>query len=357
VSGVAVVSFRLGGTDGVAVEASKWASALRSLGHSVRTVAGEGSADVLLPGLAMLAPEAPTEAEVADSLAGADLVVVENLCSLPLNPRAADLVARALRGRPAILRHHDLPWQRPQFAGMPPPPDDPAWVHVTINDLSRRQLADRGIDAVTVYNAFDPDPPAGDREATRAALDLGSGDRLVVQPTRAIARKNVPLGLRLAEEIGAVYWLVGPAEEGYDDELEGLLLSARVRVVHRYPDAVARLGPPRSGAAVSLVAHAYAASDAVVLPSTWEGFGNPSVESALHRRPLAIGDYPVAAELATFGFRWFSASDPGPIEAWLDRPEGTLLDHNAGIARRTFSIRDLPGRLSRMMEQAGWDLT
>ena len=132
-----MVSFRLGGDDGVAVEAAKWAGALGILGWDVRTVAGAGPVDTLLPGLAMDATEPPTRAEVDDALAGADLVIVENLCSLPLNPGAAAVVAAACAGRPALLHHHDLPWQRPHLAHLPPPPDDPAWAHVTINELSR----------------------------------------------------------------------------------------------------------------------------------------------------------------------------------------------------------------------------
>jgi glycosyltransferase involved in cell wall biosynthesis len=336
-----MVSFRLGGSDGVSIEAAKWAAALTTLGWQVDTVAGDGVAGTVLPGLAMDASEPPTRAELDDALAAADLVVVENLCSLPLNAAAGRAVAEVCAGRPTVLHHHDLPWQRPQFARLPPPADDAAWAHVTINELSRRELAAHGISAVTVYNAFDPSPPPGDRAAPRAAWGVADGTRLLLQPTRALPRKGIALGLALAEAVGGTYWLLGAAEDGYGPELDRLVRGARCPVL---------LGSPAPSAAVP-IADAYAACDAVLLPSTWEGFGNPSVESATHRRPLAIGPYPVAAELAAFGFEWFAAAEPAALGRWLDSPGPGLLDRNQEVARTHFNLADLPARLSRVIDR------
>jgi mannosylglucosylglycerate synthase len=347
---VAIVSFRLGGSDGVSVEAAKWAHAFEQLGLAVVTVAGSGHAHHLLPGLSMGAPSPPTASELSAVLAGTDLVVVENLCSLPLNTGAALVVADVLRDRPAVLHHHDLPWQRPQFIGHPPPPDDPHWVHVTVNDLSRRQLQEHGITATVMRNAFDTDADADTghsrRQATRHALGLSPKDRLVLQPTRAIPRKNVGGGMMLAEALGAVYWLLGRAEDGYGPDLDRLVADARGRGL----EVLLGYGPGGEG---SVVADAYRACDVVTLPSTWEGFGNPALESAVFRRPLAIGPYPVAAELAAFGFRWFALDEPQGLARWLEHPDDGLLEHNAAIARRSFSVRDLPARLAEVLAQAG----
>jgi mannosylglucosylglycerate synthase len=334
----ALVSFRLGGSDGVSIEAEKWAGGLRQLGWRVITVAGTGPVDTRLDGLAIDAPAPPSRDELVDALAPADLVVIENLCSLPLNPPAAALLAAVCAGRPAVLHHHDLPWQRPHLAHLPPPPDDPAWAHVTINDLSRHELAGHGIAATTIYNSFDPDPVRADAGSVRRALGIPGQARLLLQPTRALARKNIAGGLALASAVGGTYWLLGPAEDGYDAELDRLLAGA---------DCPVLLG---AGGAPLPIADAYAACDAVLLPSTWEGFGNPSVESATYRRPLAIGPYPVAAELSAFGFRWFDSGDPDPLTDWLDRPDAALLDHNQRIAREYFNLADLPGRLAQVLQ-------
>jgi len=103
-------------------------------------------------------------------------------------------------------------------------------------------------------------------------------------------------------------------------------------------------------ARVSMAA-AYAACDVVVLPSSWEGFGLPLVESALHRRPIAVGNFPVARELAAFGFRWFTPGDPGPLRRWLADPDPDLLDHNEALARRHFGIDALVRRLDLLLSE------
>ena len=304
----------------MAVVARTWAEVLADAGWDVVTVAGAGDVDRLVPGLAWpVAAPPPTVEGVRAAVDDVDLVVVENLCSLPLNPGATAVVVEALRGRPAILHHHDLPWQRERFASVQGwPADDPAWRHVTINDVTRAELAERGIEAVTIRNAFDVDEPLGDRESTRARL--GVDGRLLLHPVRAIERKDVPAAVRLAEGLGATYWLTGPAEEGYD--LDAVLATARCPVLHR--------------PAPTTMADAYATADAVAFPSRWEGFGNPLVESAIHRRPLAVHRYPVAAELAALGFEWFPSDDPGPLAAFLDDPDEGLLDRNQGLARVHF---------------------
>lgn len=325
----------------MSVEAAKWVAALRRLGLDVTTVAGDGVADRIVDGLAIDAPGGPERPALEEALAGADVVVVENLCSLPLNPHASEMVAAVLAGRPALLHHHDLPWQRARFAEWPPPPDDPAWRHVTINELSRKQLMAHGIAAVTVYNTFDPEPPAGRRQETRVALGIGADDRLLLQPTRALERKRIGAALQLAESLKATYWLLGPVEDGYGPELERILSAARC--------------PVRRGVAApgTTVADAYAACDAVALLSSWEGFGNPTVESATYRRPLCIGPYPVAAELAAFGFEWFAEDNVQELDRWLAAPDPRLLDHNAAIARRHFNVADLPSRLAPVLRQLG----
>jgi glycosyltransferase involved in cell wall biosynthesis len=337
---VAIVSYRLGMADGVSVTAGQWVRALHRLGIRVRTVAGDGHPDVLVRSLALNSPRPPTPAELGAALDDVDLVVVDNVCSLPMNRAVGEALADHLRGRPAVLRHHDLPWERRQYASLRSwPRTDPAWRHVTINELARHQLQQRrGIAATTIYHGFAEHPCPEQRMSVRRRMRIGD-EPLILQPTRAIPRKGIATGLALTRAIGGTYWLTGPAEDGYQDELAAVLDAGQVPVRRRLPFEVRMAG-------------AYAACDAVVLPSSWEGFGLPLIESALHRRPIAVGGFPVARELAAFGFEWFDAADPEPLRAWLADPDPELLERNEAVARARFGIDALARRLELLLSGA-----
>jgi len=334
----AIVSFRLGLTDGVSVVAAAWQRLLEGQGFDVLTVAGDGPVDRRVPGLAIAAPAAPAIGELTEALADADLVIVENLLTIPLNVAASRALAEVLSGRPAILHHHDPPWQRPHLAHVTElPATDPAWRHVVITDHTRDEFAERGIEAVRIYNGFDTDGPQGERDQARAALGLGD-DVLALHPVRAIPRKNIPGALALCEALDATYWLPGPAEDGYDAEL-ARLLEAAACPVRRSP-----MGPP---------ADAYAAADVVVFPSTWEGFGNPPVEAAIHGRPAVVGHYPASDELRRLGLVWFEPDDVEAVARYLAAPDGGLVEQNRRVVEEHLSLPAVGAQLSAVVDDLG----
>ena len=157
---------------------------------------------------------------------------------------------------------------------------------------------------------------------------------------RAIARKDVPRALALAEALDATYWLPGPAEEGYAAELE------RLAGRRPLPGACAHRSAHRPR-------HSTPPPTLVAFPSTWEGFGNPPVEAAIHRRPVAVGPYPVAEELRALGFRWFDADRPRASRALAD-PDPALLDHNRAVARSHLSLDVMAQRIADLLDAAGW---
>jgi len=353
-----VVSYRLGGSDGVSVEAAKWIRALRVLGFEIRRVAGEMAGprhegDIVLPEIAIGAAGAPPIAapEIAAAIDGSDLVVAENICSLPLNLTAASAVADALQAQTGrvVMHHHDLPWQRRGLAeheqAFPPRPDGA--LHVTVNLRSRNDLEARGYREVAViHNRFDFDAPPGNRAATREQLGFARDDVVVLQPARAIERKNVPGGVLFAGALSECladstvrYWLSGPAEDGYGPTLDRVLARSTVDVtVGRAPSA----------------ADAYAAADAIVFPSTWEGFGNPTIESIVARRPLAVFRYPVLAEIAAHGLQFFDLDEAADVARFVQSPDRARLDANVRRARAAFSLADLPTAITEVFEMHGW---
>lgn len=356
---VVTVSYRLGGEDGVSVEARKWQHALEELGFTVRRVAGEiedggQPGDIVIPELAINAATPANADVIREAVDGAALVIVDNLCSLPLNVDAARATAVAVSSGPRVIfRHHDLPWQRRTLQHLEDefPPRQPAGaLHVPINLRSRRELEARGYEhATTIHNYFDFDEVQGEREQTRKQFGFADDDFVLFQPARAIERKNVPGGLRFAQQLQQLapklnihYWLSGPAEDGYTPTLE--------RILERTPV------PMTLGRAPS-AADAYAAADLVVIPSTWEGFGNPVLETIVHRRPAVVFPYPVLSEIAAAGVRTFSTERPDAVLRFLAESDTTrerYYDVNVHRARISFDLAELPSAINETLNGHGW---
>lgn len=340
----ALLSFRLGLADGVSIVAASWDRALTDIGFDTVTIAGEGPVDRIVSGLAIDATEPPSRSELELALDDVDLVIVENLLSIPLNLPTSRAVAQSLAGRPALLHHHDPPWQRERFKHIDElPPHDDAWRHVVINSLTQGEMTERNLDSTVIYNGFEIAPPMADRSASRAALGVASDELLLVHPVRAIERKNIPRALEIATELKGTYWLLGGAEDGYDDELERHLNAAKCRVIHE---------PAATRAEI------YAAADMVLFPSTWEGFGNPPIEAAIYRKPVIVGTYPVAQEFRDLGFNWLTPNEVAEAKALLDHPDDpanvALLDTNQSLAKANLSYRAMAERLAALIDEAGW---
>ena len=341
----------------MSVEARKWEWALNELGFRTRRIAGEFDDalrpdDVWLPFLAMdpLPGATPEPDALGAALSGADLVVVENVCSLPLNLEASSIVADGVgefHGR-VLFHHHDLPWERDHLAHLTQfPPRQPGSLHIVINEHAQRALADRGLESHLIRNAFDLSPRPGDRDETREALGFASDDVVVLQPTRAIPRKQVAAGIRFAEQLDEAvaprrvrFWLTGPAEDGFGPELDRLVRDAHL------PITLGR-APKKEDA--------YAAADCVVFPSSAEGFGNPVIEALAVGLPVVVAHYPVLDELVALGLRFLSIDEPGVVAARIATPDVAIIASNRRCLEEHFDLADLPTRIADVFATVGWD--
>ena len=134
-------------------------------------------------------------------------------------------------------------------------------------------------------------PPGATGRETRSALS-------VADPARAPAHPGHPpqergRGIALAEH-RRHFWLLGPAEDGYGPEIGAAVAGHGPRC----SPAPAERGPTSMSTPTP---------HATPWPSLdLGGVREPAGGVGGARRPLAVGPYPVAGELAAFGFRWFA---------------------------------------------------
>ncbi|HEY1738190.1 MAG TPA: hypothetical protein VGI86_05750, partial [Acidimicrobiia bacterium] len=326
-------------TDDVATQVELWSNAFGELGYAIRQadhndVIRNGDADA-----------------IAAMIDGCALVVAANVCSVPSDARAFTVAnalrAYAARGGRVIFHHHALPWDpgwrdHEADAGGLPPRIEGA-VHVGVSLRARRDLQAHGYaPAFAIHDHYEFDAPAGARDATREALGFDDDEIVLYQSTAATRNTNVAGAVRFVTALHAAipkqrlrYWLRGPVHDDVAPTVERLLEHCPV------PTTLSDSPTDRRDA--------MAASDVVLLPSTWDPSGATAIEAIIANRPCVVGTFPVLGEMHAIGLRFFSIAEPVELVKFLARPNGRVADVNLRRARLSFSAEHLPAKLADVL--------
>ncbi|MEM8866396.1 MAG: glycosyltransferase family 4 protein [Planctomycetota bacterium] len=343
---IGFVGTRFAGTDGVSLEAAKWAKLLWEYNNVSYWYAGKLDTD---PAVSMLVPHAyfghPDIQWINDRIFGKptrdpevsrrifalaehlkrslydfvrkfeiEILIVQNALCIPMNVPLGVAISMfvAETNFPTIAHHHDFYWERDRFSvnsvgdllRMAFPCTVPCIQHVTINSEAQRALSHRrGVSSVLVPNVLDfanPPPGIDDYNADfRQAIGLEPDDILFLQPTRIVPRKGIEHSISLIKALGNPKCKLVISHESGDEGHEYLTAlhdmaenqGVDLRLIPN------RIGEERgfdaNGEKVYLLADAYLHADFITYPSLYEGFGNALIEAFYYRKPVLVNRYSI----------------------------------------------------------------
>ncbi len=408
---VGIVSTRLAGTDGVSLEAEKWADILRELGFTCYYFAGEldrpEELSYLVPEAHFTNPEIRAIYDLAfagetrdRSLTGRinamtnllkdhlyrfmekfdiGLLIPQNALTIPMNiPLGVALTHFiAETGIPTLAHHHDFYWERDRFAvnavmdylNMAFPPNLPSILHAVINSFAEEQVNFRvGISAEVIPNIMDfenPPPPPDDYTADiREALGIAPDELLILQPTRVVQRKGIEHAIELVHHLGLKAKLVishASGDEGWDYQPRLITYSKLMQVETIFVDDIIdeKRGTTADGRKIYTLDDVYPYADLVTYPSTIEGFGNAFLEAVYFKRPIVVNAYAIyLKDIKPKGFDVIELNGyvtPDAVEETrrvLSDPDRCrqMVEHNYELGRRYFSYSYLKRRIQHVVQ-------
>ena len=342
---IGFIGTRFAGTDGVSLEAAKWAQILWDNKHISYWFGGVLNTE---PDVSMLVPHAyfnhPDIQWVNHRVFGTprrspevtgriyalsehlkrslyefverfeiDILCVQNALCIPMNvPLGLALTTFiAETGFPTIAHHHDFYWERDRFSvnavgdflSMSFPPNLPSILHATINSAAQRTLSHRcGVASTLIPNVLNFDEPhiGFDDYNTdfRQAIEVDEDDILFLQPTRIVPRKGIEHSISLVAQLNnpkcKLVVTHASGDEGHEYRMALVEMAERQGVDLRF--VADRIGEERStenGAKTYDLADAYANADFITYPSTYEGFGNALIEAFYFRKPVLVNRYSI----------------------------------------------------------------
>lgn len=356
------VSTRFHGTDGVTLEAKKWAHILHGLGHESFWMAGLLDTP---PGRSHLAPLAhfnhPRVAALQAKLFGVntrpravtdeiqaiknelkdelyrfiekfrvEVLIPQNILAIPMHVPLGLAMTEVLAetGLPAIAHHHDFAWERERFVISAVndylraafPGALPGVEHVVINSMAQKEMARRcSRSAAIIPNVLDFETPAPGLDDynrdLRREIGLAETDWLILQPTRVVARKGIEHAIELVRRLNdprAKLVISHPAgDEGnaYMQMLRDRIEDARIDVRFIAERVGENRGATTDGKKIYTLFDVYPHADLVTYPSHYEGFGNAFLEAIYFRKPVVVNAYAVfARDIDPLGFKTIAMS-------------------------------------------------
>lgn len=354
---IGFISTRFQGTDGVTLEARKWAHILSDLGHSCFWMAGQLDAPAETSHQAPLAYfKHPEVVEVQARLFGVpvrtravtnhiqslkerlkddlyhfierfelEVLIPENILAIPMHVplglAMTEIIAETTL--PVIAHHHDFAWERERFtlnavndylqAAFPPALY--GMEHVVINSMAQKELARRlGIPSQVIPNVldFETPPPRFDdyNRDLRQEIGLRDDDWFILQPTRVVLRKGIEHAIELVRRLKdprAKLVISHPAgDEGnaYMAMLYDRIADAGIDVrfiAHRVGET---RGLNANSEKVYTLFDVYPHADLITYPSHYEGFGNAFLEAIYFGKPVVVNTYAVyARDIDPLGFK------------------------------------------------------
>ncbi len=354
---IGFISTRFQGTDGVTLEARKWAQILKGMGHSCFWMAGQLDAPAEVSQTAPLAFfNHPEVMDVQNKMFGVscrtrsvtnqiqsikehlkdelycfiekfhlEVLIPENILAIPMHVPLGLAVTEVIAETtiPVVAHHHDFTWERERFtlnavndylqAAFPPLLY--GMEHVVINSMQQKELARRlGIPSQIIPNVldFETPPPGLDsyNADLRQEIGLSEDDHFILQPTRVVARKGIEHAIELVRRLReprAKLVISHPAgDEGnaYMAMLKDRIADAGIDVRFIADRVGEARGVNAEGRKVYTLADVYPHADLVTYPSHYEGFGNAFLEAVYFGKPVVVNTYAVyARDIDPLGFK------------------------------------------------------
>jgi len=407
---IGFIATRLAGTDGVSLEASKWANFFEKEGLTCFYFAGECDR---APERSYIVPEAHFKhhdiREIHQNCFGIlkrgdcisqkihelrlrlknhlykfiqqfkiDLLVTENSLTIPLNIPLGIAIAELISetGISTIAHHHDFFWERQAFMrntvweylNMAFPPHLPQIRHVVINSSANNQLGLRtGIAPTIIPNVMDFDNPpeiVDDYSSdVRKALGVEDDQLLILQPTRVVKRKKIELAIELINRLGKKAKLVishASGDEGYDYECRVKEYACMMGVDTVFVSEIIneKRGFTKSGKKIYTLNDIYPHADLVTYPSDFEGFGNAFIEAIYFRKPIVVNTYSIyVMDIKPKGFSvieingYITDASIRQVKKVLEdeKLRKKMVDHNYEIAKTCYSYSVLHKKLKNLI--------